>query len=62
VPGKARRLVVQGVGGRFQRYFDRDWRAGEARRSELVVIGRAGLDRGAITATLTAVPAGAIAG
>ena len=54
VPGKARRLVVQGVGERFQRYFDRDWRSGETRRSELVVIGRAGLDRAAITASLAA--------
>ncbi|MEK9660142.1 MAG: GTP-binding protein, partial [Alphaproteobacteria bacterium] len=41
-----------GVGDRFQRYFDRDWRHGEARRSELVVIGRAGIDRAAITAAL----------
>ena len=57
VPGKARRLVVQGVGERFQRYFDRDWRGDEARRSELVVIGRTGLDRRAIAAVLAA-PAG----
>ena len=48
VPGKARRLVVQGVGTRFQRYFDRDWQDGENRGTELVVIGRAGMDRAAI--------------
>ena len=48
IPGKARRLVVQGVGTRFQRYFDRDWRDGETRGSELVVIGRSGMDRAAI--------------
>jgi cobalamin biosynthesis protein CobW len=54
VPGKARRLVVQGVGDRFQRYFDRAWRVGEPRRSALVVIGRTGLDRAAITAAITA--------
>ncbi len=48
VPGKRRRLVVQGVGTRFQRYFDRDWRDGENRGTELVVIGRAGMDRAAI--------------
>jgi cobalamin biosynthesis protein CobW len=54
VPGKARRLVVQGVGDRFQRYFDRDWHAGETRRSELVVIGRTGLDRAAIAAAIAA--------
>ncbi len=47
-PGRARREVLQGVGPRFQRYFDRDWRAGETRRSELVVIGLSGLDRRAI--------------
>ncbi len=52
VPGKARRLVVQGVGDRFQRYFDRDWRDGETRRSALVVIGRSGLDRAAIISTI----------
>ncbi len=54
VPGKARRLVVQGVGTRFQHYFDRDWRDGERRTSELVVIGRAGMDRAAIAAALRA--------
>ncbi len=53
VPGKARRLVLQGVGTRFQQYFDRDWRDGEARGSELVVIGRAGMDRAAITSAIT---------
>ncbi len=52
IPGKARRLVVQGVGTRFQHYFDRDWRDGERRSSELVVIGRAGMDRAAIAAAI----------
>lgn len=52
VPGRARRLVVQGVGDRVDHYFDRDWRDGEARASRLVVIGRAGLDRPAIAAAL----------
>ncbi len=47
-PGRDRREVVQGVGPRFQRYFDRDWRPGEARRGELVVIGLRGLNRAAI--------------
>ena len=42
------RLVLQGVGGRLQHYFDRDWEGGEARRGALVVIGMAGLDRAAI--------------
>ena len=48
IPGKPMRLAVQGVGPRLDRYFDRPWRAGE-RRSALVVIGRKGLDRAAIT-------------
>ena len=51
-PGRARREVLQGVGPRFQRYFDRDWRISEPRRSELVVIGLRGLDRAAITAEI----------
>jgi cobalamin biosynthesis protein CobW len=48
VNGKDIRHVVQGVGGRIQRHYDRPWRDGEARRSELVVIGGKGLDRAAI--------------
>ena len=52
VPGKPMRHVVQAVGPRVERYFDRPWRDGETRRSELVVIGQAGLDRDAITVAL----------
>ncbi|MBM3559854.1 MAG: cobalamin biosynthesis protein CobW [Alphaproteobacteria bacterium] len=52
VPGRARRLVVQGVGDRVDYYFDRDWREDERRASRLVVVGRAGLDRAAIAAAL----------
>ncbi|MEP4377914.1 MAG: cobalamin biosynthesis protein CobW [Alphaproteobacteria bacterium] len=52
VPGKPRRLVVQGVGHRFQRYFDRDWADSETPRTELVVIGRSGMDRAGIEAVL----------
>ena len=48
VTGRDMRLVLQGVGGRLQHYFDRDWEGGEARRGALVVIGMAGLDRAAI--------------
>ena len=51
-PGRERRAVVQGVGPRFQRYYDRDWRAGETRRSELVIIGLKGLDRAAIESAI----------
>ncbi len=39
LPGAAMRLVVQGVGTRFDSYFDRAWAAGEARQSRLVLIG-----------------------
>jgi cobalamin biosynthesis protein CobW len=52
VPGKERRQVVQGVGGRVQHYFDRPWGAGEVRASRVVVIGRKGLDHAAIAAAL----------
>ena len=52
VAGKGMRHVVQGVGDRFERYYDRPWREGEARRSELVFIGHRGLDRSAIAASM----------
>jgi cobalamin biosynthesis protein CobW len=52
VPGKTFRHVVQAVGPRIEQYFDRPWQADEARASRLVVIGRKGLDRAAITAAL----------
>ena len=52
VPGKAMRHVVQGVGTRFSRHYDRPWGDGEPRRSELVVIGLKGLDRAAIAAAV----------
>jgi cobalamin biosynthesis protein CobW len=54
VAGKPMRLVVQAVGGRIQHYYDRAWRADEARGTTLVVIGERGLDRAAITAALAA--------
>ncbi len=54
VPGKPMRHVIQAVGPRVERYFDRPWKDGETPRSELVVIGQTGLDRDAITAALNA--------
>jgi cobalamin biosynthesis protein CobW len=51
-PGKARREVVQMVGPRLDCYYDRDWRPGEERKSHLVVIGFAGLDKKAIWETV----------
>jgi len=52
IAGKPMRLLVQGVGSRFQHHFDRPWRSGEERRGRLVVIGEKGLDRAAIIAAL----------
>lgn len=39
VAGKPMRLVIQAVGSRVESYFDRPWRADEARGTRLVVIG-----------------------
>ncbi len=52
VKDKDMRLVVQGVGSRIQYYYDREWQAGEARKSRLVVIGEHGLDEAAISSAL----------
>jgi cobalamin biosynthesis protein CobW len=54
VPGKDMRHVVQVVGARIQRYYDRPWHDGEERLSRLVVIGVKGLDRRAVSAALGA--------
>jgi cobalamin biosynthesis protein CobW len=52
VPGKNMRLAVQAVGGRIQRYFDRDWRDNDVRSSRLVIIGQHGLDEAKVSAAL----------
>jgi cobalamin biosynthesis protein CobW len=52
VPGKDMRLAIQAVGGRIQRYFDRDWRNNDTRSSRLVIIGHHGLDEASITKAL----------
>lgn len=53
VSGKPMRLLVQAVGARVRRQFDRPWGA-EPRRSALVVIAeRADVDAGAIRAALS---------
>ena len=41
VPNKAMRLVVQGVGNRFDTFYDRPWQPDEPRQTCLVFIGRA---------------------
>lgn len=39
VPGKAMRLVLNGVGNRFDYFYDRPWRADETRQTKLIIIG-----------------------
>jgi cobalamin biosynthesis protein CobW len=41
VPDKPMRLVLQGVGDRFDYFFDRPWQSTELRQTKLVFIGRA---------------------
>ncbi|MDX2098151.1 MAG: cobalamin biosynthesis protein CobW [Leptolyngbyaceae cyanobacterium bins.59] len=41
VPGKAMRMVLQGVGQRFDSFYDRPWKPEESRQTRLVFIGRA---------------------
>ncbi|GGL68057.1 cobalamin biosynthesis protein CobW [Wenxinia marina] len=53
VAGKPLRLTLQAVGPRIETYYDRPFGA-ETRQTRLVVIGEAGLDRGAIEAALAA--------
>ena len=51
-PGRDWRQVVQAVGSRLQHHFDRPWHTGERRETRLVVIGKKGLDRAAISSAL----------
>ncbi len=46
------RLLVQAVGARVSHHYDRAWRASDARRGRLVVIGLKGLDRAGVTRAL----------
>ena len=56
IPGKPMRQVIQSVGTRTERYFDRAWRKGETPQTKLVVIGqrlsREKLERALTVATL----------
>ena len=40
IPNKPMRMVLQGVGSRFDYYFERQWRENEERKTKLVVIGK----------------------
>ncbi len=53
VAGKPMRLLIQAVGPRVSHYYDRPWGAAEPRRGSLVVIGLKGLDRAAVTKSLS---------
>ncbi len=54
VADKDMRLVIQGVGSRFQHYFDQEWSEGVERRSRLVIIGGHDMDEAAIRAAIAA--------
>lgn len=53
VKDKALRLLVQGVGERFQHHYDRPWRDDESRKGRLVIIGQKGLNQARITDAIT---------
>ena len=54
IPGADMRLTIQGVGERFDAYFDRDWAAGELKQTRLVAIGAHGLDMPGLQAFMSA--------
>ena len=53
VPNKAMRLVLQGVGQRFDKFYDRPWQPTELRQTRLVFIGQR-LSKEAITQAIMA--------
>ena len=60
LPGAPMRLLIQGVGRRFDSYFDRRWREDEARASRFVLIGE-DLDQPVLQRALDAALAAALA-
>lgn len=56
VANKPMRLVLQGVGERFDHFYDRPWQPDEARETRLVFIGK-NLNSEQIQAQLAAIPA-----
>ncbi|GAB1540401.1 cobalamin biosynthesis protein CobW [Scytonema sp. NUACC21] len=52
VPNKSMRLVMQGVGNRFEQFYDRPWKPQEPKQTRLVFIGRA-LNSSSIESQLT---------
>ncbi len=57
VTGKPRRYAMQGVGTRFQGYFDREWADAETRRTSVVCIGEHDLDWDGIHAAVSGISA-----
>ena len=57
VEGKPRRYAMQGVGTRFQGYFDREWTDAETRRTSVVCIGEHDLDWDGIEAAVSSISA-----
>lgn len=55
VPNKAMRLVLQGVGTRFDQFYDRPWQPDELKQTRLVFIGR-DLNSTEIRSQLVALP------
>jgi cobalamin biosynthesis protein CobW len=55
VPNKSMRLVLQGVGTRFEQFYDRPWQTDELKQTRLVFIGR-DLNPAAITSQLVSLP------
>jgi len=55
VPNKSMRLVLQGVGTRFEQFYDRPWQPEEPQQTQLVFIGRA-LNPSEIESELAALP------
>lgn len=55
VANKSMRLVLQGVGSRFDQFYDRPWHPGEARQTKLVLIGK-GLDANRLEAAIAQIP------
>lgn len=55
VPHKSMRLVLQGVGTRFEQFYDRLWQPEEPQQTQLVFIGRA-LNPAQIESQLAALP------
>ena len=49
---KPMRQVIQGVGPRFTKYFDRPWEDGEPKTTRLVIIGLSHIDKDKITEIL----------